>query len=234
MYSGLYFPIFFLQLNAIQKGVPKSLAFYAVSNRLDPPLHLLVFTRTHRFQSLMEPVWLVEEVPLSLLEKSEFTMSSFLALPPAWSLYSVRWLWTTLQEQCLSQRCMVFLPADVRLILKSLLNICWSNVLDRHRTDGARSGVSSQNPRRSRHTFRRLLSLHRTWWTDWWTFSNFPALYIHTEETFSGSPVAGALLTSHYYWWRPVLYAGLNLGLSTVLLTASRIMLSQRKDTQII
>jgi len=58
--------------------------------------------------------------------------------------------------------------------------------------------------------------------------------YIHTEETFSGSPVAGALLTSHYYWWRPVLYAGLNLGLSTVLLTASRIMLSQRKDTQII
>jgi len=46
-----------------------------------------------------------------------------------------------------------------------------------------------------------------------------------------GTPIAGALLTSHYIWWRPTLFAGLTAAVGGVFLTASRFWISKYKGT---
>ncbi|KAF8888858.1 hypothetical protein BD779DRAFT_435062 [Infundibulicybe gibba] len=47
-----------------------------------------------------------------------------------------------------------------------------------------------------------------------------------------GSPIAGALLSSSFIWWRPILFSGLCVLVSSLLFGTTRIFVARRKQTQ--
>ncbi|KAK0203766.1 hypothetical protein DFS33DRAFT_830202 [Desarmillaria ectypa] len=47
-----------------------------------------------------------------------------------------------------------------------------------------------------------------------------------------GTPVAGALLTSSYIWWKPILFAGLCTSCGALLFACARIGVARYKGTQ--
>lgn len=47
-----------------------------------------------------------------------------------------------------------------------------------------------------------------------------------------GTPIAGALLTSSYIWWRPIIFAGVFVALGGVLFTIARTIIVAEKHTQ--
>ncbi|KAF8225737.1 MFS general substrate transporter [Tricholoma matsutake] len=46
-----------------------------------------------------------------------------------------------------------------------------------------------------------------------------------------GTPIAGALLTSEFIWWRPILYSGLCVACGTLILTWTAVLVSRKKGT---
>lgn len=48
------------------------------------------------------------------------------------------------------------------------------------------------------------------------------------------TPIAGALLTSNFYWWRPILFAGITMIAAGTLFAVSRFFVAKRKGTQIV
>ncbi|KAF9001201.1 major facilitator superfamily domain-containing protein, partial [Cyathus striatus] len=50
--------------------------------------------------------------------------------------------------------------------------------------------------------------------------------------TFTGTPIAGALLTSTYIWWRPIVFAGLCVVFGSVCFCVTRFLRSRQLNTQ--
>jgi len=49
-----------------------------------------------------------------------------------------------------------------------------------------------------------------------------------------GNPIAGALLTSSYTWWKPIIFAGLVAGMGSVCLSGARFFVAREKGTGIV
>jgi len=49
-----------------------------------------------------------------------------------------------------------------------------------------------------------------------------------------GNPIAGALLTSSYTWWKPIVFAGLVAGLGSVCFLSARFFVAREKGTGIV
>ena len=50
-------------------------------------------------------------------------------------------------------------------------------------------------------------------------------------DFFLGSPIAGALLTSSYTWWKPIVFCGVIAGLGTVCFFGARLFVVKEKGT---
>ena len=56
-------------------------------------------------------------------------------------------------------------------------------------------------------------------------------MYAKTLRLFSGSPVAGALLSKDFHLWRPTLFAAVCTFVAALCFGISRVILGRRKKT---
>ena len=50
----------------------------------------------------------------------------------------------------------------------------------------------------------------------------------------TGTPIAGALLTSSFDWWKPILFAGLVVAFASGCYFIARLLLSREKGTVLV
>lgn len=53
-------------------------------------------------------------------------------------------------------------------------------------------------------------------------------------DTFPGTPITGALLTSSFTWWKPALFSGLAVVLGSVCYFGARLFVVKEKGTAIV
>ena len=81
--------------------------------------------------------------------------------------------------------------------------------------------------------YKRILNyFHRYWWFDWYDF--YRSFRNLSEMKFElllllGTPIAGALLTSSFIWWRPSLFSGICVSSGVLCFCISRFLIARRK-----
>ncbi|KAF9070883.1 major facilitator superfamily domain-containing protein [Rhodocollybia butyracea] len=174
---ALFFPTFFLQLNANQKGImTENLSFYLL-----PVLNAATVIGRIVFP-LMVPVLGIFNVVIPCVIICAILIFCELAVASASGSFILAVLYG------------VFYGAYVGMFAPMVGSLA--------KTDseiGARMGIC-------------------------FAFNSFGGLI--------GTPIAGALLTSSYKWWRPTLFAGLSALLGAACLIASRFWISRYKGSQ--
>ncbi|KAF8646651.1 hypothetical protein AX16_007149 [Volvariella volvacea WC 439] len=175
---GLYFPFFFLQLNAVINGVDEKLAFYVLAmlnggsmfGRIVPNFFVHKFGP---FNAIIPCIAICSLLIFCTLAIKDAAGTIVFAL-----LYGF------------------FSGGYVGVIAPLVGSLAQSDA-----EIGARLGLC-------------------------FTFTGIGALI--------GSPIAGALLTTEYRWWRPILFSGLSVATGAVLFSISRFLVSRRKGTQLL
>ncbi|KAF8961854.1 major facilitator superfamily domain-containing protein [Flammula alnicola] len=176
--AGLYYPIFFLQLNAIKNGISPHLAFYTIAilngasvlGRVIP--NLLVY-RFGAFNIIVPCVFISSLLVFCTLAVNDVAGTMIFAI-----LYG-------------------FFSGSYASVLPAMV----SSTADNDSEIGARLGVC-------------------------FTFTGFGGLI--------GTPIAGALLSTSFLWWRPTLFSGMCVFCGASCFFASRFLLSRRKRTQVL
>ncbi|GLB39677.1 putative major facilitator superfamily protein [Lyophyllum shimeji] len=175
VFSGLYFPIFFLQLNAINNGISRNLAFYTLvvlngASTVGRVLPNLLVARTGVF-NVMIPCVLASSV----------LIFCFLALVNAAGTIVFAVLYGFFSGA-----------------YASLLSPMIASLAKKDSEIGARLGVC-------------------------FFFTGFGGLV--------GTPVAGALLSKDFIWWRPSLFAGICVLTGALCFAVTRMLAARNKGT---
>ncbi|KAF8064987.1 major facilitator superfamily domain-containing protein [Lyophyllum atratum] len=167
VFSGLYFPIFFLQLNAIKNGINQNLAFYTLvilngASTVGRVLPNLLVARTGVLNVMIPSVLI-----------SGLLVFCFLALKNAAGT-------------------IVFAILYGFFFGRILLSPMIASLAKTDSEIGARLGVCF---------------------------------------AFTGTPVAGALLSTDFIWWRPSLFAGICVFTGGLCFTLTRMLVARNKGT---
>ncbi|KAF8199455.1 major facilitator superfamily domain-containing protein [Pholiota molesta] len=176
--AGLYYPIFFLQLNSIKNGISPHLAFYTIAilnaasavGRVIP--NLLVY-RYGAFNVIIPCVYLASLLVFCTLAIKDVPGTMVFAI-----LYG-------------------FFSGAYASVLPAMVSSTAANDSE----IGARLGVC-------------------------FTFTGIGGLI--------GTPIAGALLSTSFIWWRPTVFSGICVFCAASCFSTARIFLARRRRTQII
>ncbi|KAF9460383.1 major facilitator superfamily domain-containing protein [Collybia nuda] len=173
--SGLYFPIFFLQLHTITNGLDSNFAFYTLvmlngASALGRILPNMLATRIGVFNVIVPCV-----------AASAILVYCSLAIKDVAGTIIFALLYGFFSGAC------------------NLLPPMIGSLAEKDTEIGARMGIC-------------------------FTFTGFGGLV--------GTPIAGALLSTSFIWWRPVLFAGLCVTFGALCFTMSRFLASRQKGTQ--
>ncbi|KAF9484040.1 MFS general substrate transporter [Pholiota conissans] len=174
--SGLYYPIFYLQLNAIKNGITPHLAFYTIAilnaasavGRVVPSL--LVY-RLGAFNVIIPCVYAASILVFCTLAINNVAGTMIFAI-----LYG-------------------FFSGSYASVLPAMVSSTAANDAE----IGARLGVC-------------------------FTFTGFGGLI--------GTPIAGALLSTSFLWWRPTLFSGICVFGGASCFSIARTFLARRRHTQ--
>ncbi|KAF5384260.1 hypothetical protein D9615_003435 [Tricholomella constricta] len=176
VYSGLYYPIFFIQLNAIKNGIDPKLAFYTVTILNGASVLGRVF-----------PTMLVPRLGiLNTVIPSIFTAAILVFC-------------TLAVHDAAGTIVFAILYGFFSGAYAGLVSPMVSSTAKNNSEIGARMGIC-------------------------FTFTSIGGLV--------GTPIAGALLTTSFIWWRPIVFAGLCVTAGTACFIISRFISSKRKGTQ--
>ncbi|SJK98360.1 related to MFS monocarboxylate transporter [Armillaria ostoyae] len=174
--AGLFFPVFFLQLNAVKNGISSDVAFYAI-----PVMN--VFTVVGRiFWPAIVPWIGIYNVVIACVGICSILIFCSIAVKTVAATFTFAALYGLFAGGYMG----LFAPMIGSLARKD------SEI-------GARMGIC-------------------------FTFTGLGGLV--------GTPIAGALLTSSYIWWRPIVFAGLCTSSGAVLFACARIGVAGYKSTQ--
>ncbi|RDB17265.1 Riboflavin transporter MCH5 [Hypsizygus marmoreus] len=175
-YTGLYFPIFFVQLNAIKNGIEPHLAFYTIAilnaaSVLGRIIPSLIVHRVGVFNVVIPCIGSAAILVFCTLVVNNVAGTMIFAI-----LYGF------------------FSGAYAGLIGPMIGSLAKSDS-----EIGARMGLCL-------------------------AVTGFGGLV--------GTPISGALLSTSFVWWRPIVFAGLCVSMGTVCFCVSRYLTSKRKETQ--
>ncbi|KAJ3508141.1 hypothetical protein NMY22_g16712 [Coprinellus aureogranulatus] len=176
VFAGLYYPIYFLQLNSIKNGISRSLAFYTIAilngasavGRIVPNLFANYFG-----------VW---NTVVPCVGMAAILVFVTLAIDNAPGTIAFAVLFGFFQGSYAS-----LLPPMITSLSSHDYEI------------GARMGVC-------------------------FVFTGIGGLV--------GTPIAGALLTSHFIWWRPIVFSGTCVGMGALCFAIARFFVARKKGTQ--
>jgi len=174
--AGLYYPIFFLQLNAIKNGINTHLAFYTIA-------------------ILNGASVLGRVIPNLLADK----LGAFNVIIPCIFLSSVLIFCTLAVKDEAGTMIFAILYGFFSGSYASVIGPVVASTADTDSEIGARLGVC-------------------------FTFTGFGGLI--------GTPIAGALLSKSFLWWRPTLFSGISVLFGSACFLTTRYLLSRRKRTQ--
>ncbi|KAF9045397.1 major facilitator superfamily domain-containing protein [Panaeolus papilionaceus] len=174
--AGLYYPIFFVQLNAIKNGINPTLAFYTITilngasvvGRVIPNLFV---HKTGPFNMIIPCIFISALLVFCTLAVDNAPGTIIFAI--LYGFFSGSYI--------------------------SLLAPVIASTATKDSEIGARLGVC-------------------------FTFTGLGGLV--------GTPIAGALLTSSFIWWRPILFSGLCVSFGGVCFVISRFVRAHRQGTQ--
>ncbi|KAF5325482.1 hypothetical protein D9619_009912 [Psilocybe cf. subviscida] len=174
--AGLYYPIFFLQLNSIKIGINPNLAFYTIAilngaSAVGRVIPNLLVGRFGAFNVIVPCVYLASILIFCTLAVVNIEGTMIFAI-----LYG-------------------FFSGAYASVLPAMVGTTAENDSE----IGARMGVC-------------------------FTFTGFGGLI--------GTPIAGALLSSSFIWWRPTAFAGICVFCGASCFLTTRILLGLRKKTQ--
>lgn len=173
--SGLYYPIFFLQLNAIKNGIPPQLAFYTIA--------------------ILNASSVVGRVIPNLLVPR---FGPFNVVIPCVLISSILVFCTLAVKDVVGTIVFAILYGFFSGSYIGLLAPVIGSTANSDSEIGTRLGVC-------------------------FTFTGFGGLV--------GTPIAGALLSSSFIWWRPVLFSALCVFSGTLCFCISRLLIACRKGT---
>ncbi|KAF8065016.1 major facilitator superfamily domain-containing protein [Lyophyllum atratum] len=176
VFTGLYFPIFFVQLNAIKNGIDPNLAFYTIT-----------ILNASSILGRILPGMLVYRVGI------------FNMMIPCISTAAVLIFCTLAVKDAAGTIVFTVLYGFFSGTYNGLSTPMISSSAKSTSEIGARLGIC-------------------------FTFTGLGALI--------GTPIAGALLSTSFIWWRPIVFAGLSVSAGTVCFCISRYLSSKRKGTQ--
>ncbi|KAF8810257.1 MFS general substrate transporter [Phlegmacium glaucopus] len=173
--TGLYYPIFFLQLNSIKNGIAPGLAFYTIailngSSVIGRVIPNLFVYRFGPFNVIIPCVLIASALVFCTLAVKDVAGTMVFAI-----LYG-------------------FFSGSYIGLLAPVIGSTAVNDSE----IGARLGVC-------------------------FTFTGFGGLI--------GTPIAGALLSSSFIWWRPILFSGLCVFSGALCFFTSRFLIARRKGT---
>ncbi|KAH9474434.1 MFS transporter asaE [Psilocybe cubensis] len=174
--SGLYYPIFFVQLNAIKNGISPNLAFYtiAILNAASVMGRISTNALVYRLGAFNVVVFCI-----------------FIASVLVFCTLAIKTAAGTITFAILYG---FFSGAYVSLLAPMI-----GTTADNDSEIGARLGIC-------------------------FTFTGFGGLV--------GTPIAGALLSTSFIWWRPTIYSGVAVLSGSICFFTSRWLLARRRHTQ--
>ncbi|KAK0458984.1 major facilitator superfamily domain-containing protein [Desarmillaria tabescens] len=173
---GLFFPVFFLQLNAIKNGISSDVAFYAI-----PVMN--VFTVVGRIVWPAIVPWIgIYNVIIPCVGICSILIFCSIAVKTVAATFSFATLYSLFAGGYME----LFAPMVGSLARKD------SEI-------GARMGIC-------------------------FTFTGLGGLV--------GTPIAGALVTSSYTWWKPIMFSGLCTACGALLFACARFGVARSKSTQ--
>ncbi|KAF8916732.1 major facilitator superfamily domain-containing protein [Mucidula mucida] len=208
--AGLYFPTFFLQLNAVKRGIDEGLAFYVITvmngaTVLGRILGTAFIPQLGVFNVVIPCLVICAVLIFCLLVVK--TVAATFTFAVLYGLFSGAYVG-------------IFAPMVGSLAkddseIGARMGICFS--------------VTGLCPVKVLFFSNRAFSLRirRPYRSVSPPFSVTSLL-----TTSSGTPIAGALLTSSYIWWRPILFSGLLVSCGAFLLTIARSLVAAQKHTQ--
>ncbi|KAF5384219.1 hypothetical protein D9615_003456 [Tricholomella constricta] len=175
VFAGLYFPIFFLQLNAIKNGIDPSLAFYTLvilngASTVGRVLPNLLVARLGVFNVMVPSVFISGVLVFCILGLKNAAGTIVFAV-----LYG-------------------FFSGAYASLLSPMI----ASLAKKDTEIGARLGIC-------------------------FTFTGLGGLV--------GTPIAGALLSKDFVWWRPSLFAAICVLTGALCFSLTRMLVARRKET---
>ncbi|KAG6856214.1 hypothetical protein H0H87_006550 [Tephrocybe sp. NHM501043] len=199
VFAGLYFPIFFLQLNAIKNGITPSLAF-----------NTLVILNGASTVGRVLPNLLAAHVGVLNVMIPCVLISGVLAFC------------TVALNDAVGTIVFAIFYGFFSGAYASLLSPMVASLAKKDSEIGARLGIC--------FTFTGA-----SVWKDICPFTH-DLLIISSQNKIGfggliGTPIAGALLSQGFIWWRPSLFSGLCIVTGGLCFTITRILIARRKST---
>ncbi|PPQ87533.1 hypothetical protein CVT25_008535 [Psilocybe cyanescens] len=187
--SGLYYPIFFVQLNAIKNGISPHLAFYTIAILNAASVLGRIFSnalvyRMGAFNVVVANVFMASVLVFCTLGIK--TAAGTIIFAILYGFFSGAYV------SLLAP--MIGTTADNDSEIGARLGICF--------TFTGLGGLVVNNVSTGTPIAGALLSTSFIWWR--------PTIYSGIS-VLCGTPIAGALLSTSFIWWRPTIYSGISV-----------------------